>query len=500
VRIAAPSGPFDPGSEASDGPLVRLESPLPVALPAGSSLAVYCSGFAWDSDRPVRAIHLAVDGVPHPVGAVAMPRFDLPHRRSGFWGVIPVRVAPDATEVVLGVEATLHDGARHSVELARIPVEPASEGRPWPPATGEGPGDTATRAETIAICMATFEPDLDLLRAQIDSIRAQTDRDWICVVSDDCSGPQQFAAIREIIGDDARFQLSQTSERSGFYRNFERALSVAPPDAELIALSDQDDVWHPNKLATLRASLGAAPLVYSDLRLVDEDLGVLRNTLWKGRSNNQTNMASMLVANTVTGSSCLFRREVAELALPFPDCPGLEFHDHWIALVALALGDLAYVDRPLYDYVQHRAAILGRSVSDSSHARPRLALRPPELRRWRAAYFLGYVPGEVRARTLLLRCGPSMIGAKRRALDRYIDGARRPFAFVWLITRPLRILAGRTETLGSEWEIAPGIIWSWLAAAAARMPLLPDRYTLDTRFPDPPHFEQKRLRRWRETV
>jgi hypothetical protein len=113
---------------------------------------------------------------------------------------------------------------------------------------------------------------------------------------------------------------------------------------------------------------------------------------------------------------------------------------------------------------------------------------------------LGYVPGEVRARTLLLRYRDRLTPAKRRGLERYLAVQSSPAAFAWLLLRPARMLAGRSETLGSEWEIGLGVIWRHLAAIAARLPRWPDRWLLDTRFPDPAHFEQKRLRRWRERV
>ena len=44
--------------------------------------------------------------------------------------------------------------------------------------------------------MATYRPDPDLLRAQIDSIRAQQGVEWHCFISDDASGPEAVAAIR----------------------------------------------------------------------------------------------------------------------------------------------------------------------------------------------------------------------------------------------------------------------------------------------------------------
>jgi glycosyltransferase involved in cell wall biosynthesis len=362
-----------------------------------------------------------------------------------------------------------------------------------PPRIPSGAGE-----ELIAVCMATFDPDPALLRRQLDSLRAQTDTSWTCVISDDCSHPERFEQLRAAVAGDGRFALSRSDERIGFYRNFERALRMAPPEAELIALCDQDDVWHPDKLALLRRSLGEAVLVFSDQRLVDRDGHILRETLWRGRANNATNLASMLIANTVTGAATLFRREVAERALPFPDSPGIEFHDHWLALIALACGELRYIDHPLYDYVQHDAAILGKVVGASG--RPPLRLRPPRMREWRAAYFLGYVPGQVRAQTLLLRCADRLTPSKRRALERYIASDSSTLAFAWLAVRPLRALIGRTETLAGEWELVRGLLWFWIASWLAHRRWLSERFLLDARFPDPPHFQYRRLQRWRSRM
>jgi hypothetical protein len=224
-------------------------------------------------------------------------------------------------------------------------------------ATDPEPG--APAGASLAICMATFEPDMELFQRQIDSLREQTDSDWVCVISDDFSRPEHFERIRSVVAGDERFRISRSDKRLGFYRNFERALRLMPADARLVALCDQDDRWYPDKLETLRAAIGDAQLVYSDQRLTDRDGKVLRDTMWQGRSNNHTDLASMLVANSITGAASVMRREVAELALPFPDPPGWQFHDHWIAVAALANGEVAYVDRPLYDYVQHAGAVFG---------------------------------------------------------------------------------------------------------------------------------------------
>jgi glycosyltransferase involved in cell wall biosynthesis len=464
---------------------VNLESPLPASLAPGTRLALYVSGTAWADGRPVKGLELLVDGVPQRLSASGAPRFDMPVRRSGFWGVIPVRAGAAGT-----LELTARAAGHASVTLAHVPIQPL-------PTDAERGAEPAASDEEIAICMATFDPDPQLLAAQLDSIRTQTDAGWHCVISDDCSRPEAYSRLQELVGDDKRFTLSRSEERIGFYRNFERALRLVPARAGLVALCDQDDVWHPDKLAVLRSALGSAMLVYSDQRLVDRAGRLLRGTMWRGRANNWTNLSSLLIANTVTGAASLMRREVANRALPFPDSPGIEFHDQWIALVALACGELAYVDRPLYDYVQHPSAILGKVAGEQRESRMRV--RAPRMRVWRSAYFLGFVPGQIRAETLLLRCEERISPAKRRALVRYLRSDRSVLAFLWLVLRPLRALRGRNETLAGEWELVPGIVWRWLAAITTSR-TWPERIALDTRFPDPARFEQRRLRRWRARV
>ena len=429
--------------------VATLESPLPATLPAGTETALFVYG---SCGVPV---DVSVDGMRHPAAWV----------RGRFWATVPVSAHSGEVEI----SAVRADAV---APLARIevgaPLRRPRLGRPAP----EG---------LITICMATFEPDPALFRMQVESLRAQTDEHWVCVVSDDASGPEHVEQIRAVLGDDPRFVLSRSEERLGFYRNFERALALAPAEAELLALCDQDDRWRPEKLAVLRAALGGAGLVYSDQRLVDADGRVLRGTLWRGRRNNHTDLTSMLVANTITGAAVLMRREIAELALPFPDTPGMLFHDAWLAVVALAAGDVAYVDRPLYDYVQHRGAIFG-SVTHGERPRRRFSAR--------GSYFRGYLPRAVLAEVLIVRCAGRMAPAKRRALERFVAAERSPAALAWLAARPLRVLAGRTETLGSESELLPGLLWRRLAG----------RLRLDASLPELLSFEQKRLRRWRARV
>jgi glycosyltransferase involved in cell wall biosynthesis len=494
---------------------VALDYPLAPSLSAGRATALFCYGHCFHPRHRVTGLELVVAGRRHRPTAQRMPRLDL-HRwlsqngedplghsyRSGWWATValpaqaagPLRLQAavrleTGEELIAPVgEIAVQGDATVACSPAGAPVVPA--GTPEVPA-----GAPEVPAGTIAVCMATFEPDIRLFAEQVRSLRDQTDRRWLCLISDGGSAPARLAEIRAVLDDDARFILSPAQVRLSPYRNFERALTLVPAGAELVALADQDDRWHPDKLAVLRDELGSATLVYSDQRLVTVDGRVLRDSLWHGRRHDRRNLASLLVANTAPGAAMLFRRTVLERALPFPELPGVPYHDHWLALVALASGEVAYVDRPLYDYVQHGGAIQG-AVNGAGRA----GAHPGRSRGWRAAYFGGYVPRKLQAQTILARDPSSLTAGQRRALRLMIAAEGSPGAFAWLALRPLRRLWGRDETLGGELALACGITWRWLLAAAVAGRERPGSCPWDASFPDPPRFEQRRLRRWRAGV
>jgi glycosyltransferase involved in cell wall biosynthesis len=524
--IVAERHPTTAGETALD---VSLDLPLPRALPVGRATAVFCAGTCFHRHHLLEELVITVDGVRHRPTAQAMPRLDLfrslhptisldeaaslrhdPRSsrdpelrsyRSGFWATIPIEPPARPGELEVGAEARLADGTTARARLGGIPVVE----RPEPPLYERLPR-TAGKP-LIAICMATFNPELELFHTQIESIRAQTDRDWICLISDDHSRLDQFEDIREATTGDPRFVLSRADKRLGFYKNFERLLKMVPPEAEFVALCDHDDRWYPDKLESLRAAIGDAELAYSDLRLVDAKGRVRRETLWRGRRNNHSNLASLLISNTIVGAATLLRRRVIDYAVPFPDGPGWRFHDHWLALVAMSLGEVAYVDRPLYDYVQHPRAVLGRVASEPEASRGRKRAeesarpdrRPGLFDRWRAAYFRVYLDREFLAQVLLARCGSELTPRKRRALRRLVDAGRSPAAFAWLVARPARTLLGRTETLGLERVLARGIVWRHLIAVRTRNRNRPRRSAPDAspaRRDPPDSFGSKRIRRW----
>jgi glycosyltransferase involved in cell wall biosynthesis len=448
---------------------VHLDSPLPAELAVGGGTALFVAGWCHLPGERIRGLQIVVDGEAQRVTAHGMPRLDVLHAvqephayASGFWGVARIRAVP--CELLLRAE--LEGGDTAVAQLARIAAAPGVE-----------PADVAAPAPAggplVAVCMAIYEPPMDLLARQLDSIRTQSHANWVCLISDDCSDPARFAAVEAAVAGDERFVVSRSPGRLGFYRNFERALSLAPAAAQYVAMADQDDAWYPEKLETLLAELGEAQLVYSDARIVDRNGALIADTYWERRRNNHSDLLSLLVANSVTGAASLFRRELLDDALPFPPAQFTHFHDHWIALTALALGDIAFVDRPLYDYVQHGDASLGHAAANRITAlRDRLGrLRhdPRErVRLWRMHYFVDVARLVQFATVLCMRCGDRMTAAKRRVLERFLAADRSLLSLARLWARGGReLVRRRPETLGAEWTLAHAFGWRRALAATA---------------------------------
>lgn len=335
----------------------------------------------------------------------------------------------------------------------------------------------------VAVCLATYEPDRELLARQLASLRAQSHVNWLCVVSDDASSPHALAELERLCGGDDRFRVHHATSRAGFYGNFERALALVPRDADYVAFSDQDDVWHPDKIETLVSALRerGAMLAYSDMNIVSADGRLLAPSYWTDRRNNYTDLGSLLMVNTVTGAASLFRRELIEYALPFPPDTGRSYHDHWIACIALALGEIAFVDRPLHDYVQHGANIVGRHEplpaefrGGLANALRRFAGSPRQRVRNTLVHAPRYYREDVRrvelvARTLEERVDGHMRPEVRSIVHGLAHLGSSPRALAWLLARSARDVRGESETLGLENQLIKGILWHWQDVARRRL-------------------------------
>ena len=94
------------------------------------------------------------------------------------------------------------------------------------------------------VVMAVYRPDPVLLERQIESLRIQTVADWRCMIGIDGADSETHHLLKDLTGDDARFEVSEYADNVGVYRHFERLLREVDGDAAWVALADQDDYWY----------------------------------------------------------------------------------------------------------------------------------------------------------------------------------------------------------------------------------------------------------------
>lgn len=222
--------------------------------------------------------------------------------------------------------------------------------------------------ERGTIVLAAYRPDRALLTCQLETIQDQSERDWICLVGVDGHDPETSRTIRELVAEDERFSVLDFSVNVGFYRNFERLLELVDPSSAWVALADQDDLWDRHKLRTMKVALDdpEVHLAVCQARIVDQNGTVVSRT-----HRREVPLATLVLNNQVTGSLALLRPSILSVALPFPEPTPASYHDHWLGVVASALGGYVVVDEVLQSYIQHSGNVIGEARGSELGARLR---------------------------------------------------------------------------------------------------------------------------------
>ena len=213
------------------------------------------------------------------------------------------------------------------------------------------------------------------LREQLESILAQSHGVDEIVLSDDASGDGTVELAEQVLSEhratDAAtpvLVVKRNPVALGVTPNFEQTLRAASGD--LIALCDQDDVWHPDRVERALAEFDGRPgldLVAAEARLVDETGAPLGSSLLetlgvddatRTRLGTDAAFGELLKRNLLTGATMLVSRALVERAAPFP---ASWVHDEWLAVVASVGGGIAVVAEPVIDYRQHGANQIGVS-------------------------------------------------------------------------------------------------------------------------------------------
>lgn len=199
----------------------------------------------------------------------------------------------------------------------------------------------------VSIAMATYN-GAQYIGAQLQSFIDQTYQPDEVVITDDCSN-DETEVIVQAFAKQAPFKVEffRNEKNLGYSGNFNAALMKTSGD--LVFLSDQDDVWFPEKIEHMLDVAEHHPealLLMNDAALTDGKLTKVGLT-----KIGQIRSGGMSMKSFVMGCCCAIRRELLNICLPIP--AGFKGHDNWIVDIADVLDAKQVEEKVLQLYRRH---------------------------------------------------------------------------------------------------------------------------------------------------
>lgn len=217
----------------------------------------------------------------------------------------------------------------------------------------------------VSIIVASYNGE-KYIEDQILSLVHQTYQNIEIIVTDDCSKDTTAEIVKSLSKEYNNIKFFQNETNLGYQKNFERGILLAK--GEYIAISDQDDLWSPKKIATLLEQMGSNILVYSNSLLINSDgknLGITMKEFLKIKEFiSGKNPYYFIVDNCVSGHAMMFRSSLVSSIVPIPDCI---IYDRWIALAASINAGIKFVDEPLVQHRLHQTNAISNRTKHSHH-------------------------------------------------------------------------------------------------------------------------------------
>lgn len=228
--------------------------------------------------------------------------------------------------------------------------------------------------KTIAVLLATYNGER-FLREQIESLYAQTIKDWTIYVHDDGSTDGTKAILDEYAEKKDNFVVLEYPSQKGASNNFFSLLKRV--DASYFFFADQDDVWMSNKMEKClgrmlqieKSTISKPVLVCCDACVTDEKLKVISPSLWERSGAHPeflTNFNESAATPFVTGCTMLLNNAAKESVL-WNVIEKATMHDAFITLcVFKAYGIVEPIRESLMYYRQHGENTLGAYSKENS--------------------------------------------------------------------------------------------------------------------------------------
>ncbi|MEH7179425.1 glycosyltransferase family 2 protein [Neobacillus vireti] len=221
----------------------------------------------------------------------------------------------------------------------------------------------------VSVAMATYNGE-KYLQQQVDSILSQLSSEDELIISDDHSSDGTLSIIEKYMKEDSRVKLFFNEEK-GVTSNFENAIKRTSND--IIFLSDQDDIWKPEKVKTVLSYYEKNPkvqMIMSDITVVDDELNPTIDSFYAFRGS-RSGVIKNIIKNSYIGCAMSFRKELKAKILPIPR--NVPMHDMWIGLVADMNKSALLIPEKLIYYRRHESTVT--SVENKSSLKEKILWR-----------------------------------------------------------------------------------------------------------------------------
>lgn len=217
------------------------------------------------------------------------------------------------------------------------------------------------KEKRIAILMATYN-GRKYLGEQIDSILSQSSRQWHLYIHDDGSTDGTIELLNDYAEKHPEWvTILDYPSQGGALQNFMSLLEKV--EADYYMFSDQDDVWHPTKVAlsyqAMQEQEAMHPdkpiIVHSDVRVVDGDLNLLHPSYreYGHIYPDAVKDFKSCVINITLGCAMLFNRKARAVSLDRSWQHAL-MHDGWVTTRTFAENGIVYaMPEALLEYRNH---------------------------------------------------------------------------------------------------------------------------------------------------
>lgn len=194
--------------------------------------------------------------------------------------------------------------------------------------------------------MATYNGE-KYIKEQLVSILSQLEENDEVIVSDDHSTDKTLDIVKEL--NDSRVKVFLNENKNGLIYNFENAIKQAK--GSYIFLSDQDDVWLPNKIALSLKGLEDNDVVVTNCMITNNNLNIINDSYFKF-NNSRKGFLKNFYKTSYLGCCTAFRKELLSDILPFP-ANLYVYHDFWIGYIAEIKYKVQFIETPCLLYRRH---------------------------------------------------------------------------------------------------------------------------------------------------